>query len=91
MKPDPIIDEIRRVRHQISAECGHDPKRLLEYYLELERKLKETGEFRFADAPSTGSGAPTQSAPSGPASRSNCARVTGGQPRSPPMRVIMIA
>ena len=62
MKPDLIIDEIRRVRHEISAECGHDPKRLLEYYLELERKMKETGEFRFADAPSTGSGAPTQSA-----------------------------
>ena len=62
MKPDPIIDEIRRVRHEISAECGHDPKRLLEYYLELERKIKETGEFRFADAPSTDSAIPTQSA-----------------------------
>ena len=62
MKPDPIIDEIRRVRHQISAECGHDPKRLLEYYLKLERKMKESGEFQFADAPSTDPGTLTQSA-----------------------------
>ena len=34
----------------------------------------------------TVSGEPTYSAPSGPASCSNAARVTGGQPRSAPMR-----
>ena len=39
----------------------------------------------------TVSGEPTHSAPSGPASRSNCARVTGGHPRSAPMRVISAA
>jgi len=35
-QPDPGLEEIRRVRHEISAELGHDPKRLLEYYQELE-------------------------------------------------------
>ncbi len=49
MNPDPLIDEIRRVRHKISAECGHDPKRLVEYYLRLEEELRGTGEFQFAD------------------------------------------
>jgi hypothetical protein len=38
MKPDPIIDEIREMRHRISEECGHDPDRLVEYYRELEKK-----------------------------------------------------
>jgi hypothetical protein len=40
MIPDPPIDEIRRIRHQISAEHGHDPKRLLAYYQELQKKFE---------------------------------------------------
>lgn len=36
---DPAIEEIRAVRHQISAECGHDTKRLLAYYREIQQKL----------------------------------------------------
>lgn len=27
-----LLEEIRRVRHKISAEVGHDSKKLLEYY-----------------------------------------------------------
>lgn len=30
------LEEIRRVRHEISSELGHDPRRLLEYYRELQ-------------------------------------------------------
>jgi hypothetical protein len=30
------LEEIRRVRHEISSEVGHDPRRLLEYYRELQ-------------------------------------------------------
>ncbi len=37
MRPDPIIDEIREVRHHISEECGHDPVVLVQHYMELER------------------------------------------------------
>jgi hypothetical protein len=30
---DPTIDEIRAVRHRISEEFGHDPKKLCEHYM----------------------------------------------------------
>ena len=34
-----ILDEIRRVRHVISKEIGHDPRRITEYYANLQRAL----------------------------------------------------
>lgn len=39
---DPAIRHIRAIRHQISAEFDHDPKRLLAHYAELEEKLLAT-------------------------------------------------
>ena len=41
MKDDPVTRKIREVRHRISAECGHDPKRLVAYYMELQHKRLE--------------------------------------------------
>ena len=41
MKDDPAIKRIRDVRHQISEEHGHDPKRLVAYYMELQRQRQE--------------------------------------------------
>lgn len=38
MTTPPILDEIRRVRHEMSAEIGHDPARLVEYFAALERQ-----------------------------------------------------
>ena len=38
---DPGIDWIREVRHKISAEFGHDTKRLIEHYHELEKKYAD--------------------------------------------------
>lgn len=38
MDTDPIIDEIREVRHRISERFGRDPKRLIEHYMELQEK-----------------------------------------------------
>jgi hypothetical protein len=35
---DPIIDEIRKVRHQISEAHDHDPKKVIDYYIELQKK-----------------------------------------------------
>jgi hypothetical protein len=52
MTEDPIIGEIRRVRREISASCGHDVRWLGEHYMELERKARASGQYRFADAPS---------------------------------------
>jgi len=43
------IDEIRRIRHLISAEHGHDLNRIAEHYRELEGKLRESGQFKFAN------------------------------------------
>jgi hypothetical protein len=36
---DPTIDRIREVRHQISAEFGHDPKRVVAFYADLEKEF----------------------------------------------------
>ena len=44
MKPsrdDPVIDDIREVRHRISARFDHDPKRLVAYYIELQRRYQD--------------------------------------------------
>lgn len=34
---DPI-DRIRRVRHEISAKFDHDPQKLIEHYMELQKQ-----------------------------------------------------
>lgn len=38
--PDPVIDEIREIRHAVSARFDHDPKRLFEYYLERQKEYR---------------------------------------------------
>jgi hypothetical protein len=39
--PDPVIDEIREVRRQISSKCGHDPEQLAAYYQELQKQYAD--------------------------------------------------
>ena len=51
MKADPIIAEVRRARHRISAEFGHDVRRLCEHYMELEKKNRASGEHRYVELP----------------------------------------
>lgn len=41
IKDDPAIEQIREVRHRISAEFGHDTKRLIDHYRELEKKYAD--------------------------------------------------
>jgi len=43
------IDEIRRIRHEISAKHGHDLRKLAEYYRGVEKRLRESGRYQFAD------------------------------------------
>lgn len=38
---DPVIDEIREVRHNISARFNHDPSKLVSYYMELQKKYQD--------------------------------------------------
>ena len=48
---DEEIKIIRQVRHQISAECGHDVDRVVAYYRTVEDELRRSGEFGFAEVP----------------------------------------
>ena len=41
MKDDPTISRIREARRRISAQAGHDPKRLVEHYIRLQEKHKD--------------------------------------------------
>ena len=41
MKDDPTISGIREARHRISERCGHDPKRLVEYYMRLQEHHRD--------------------------------------------------
>lgn len=39
--PDPVIDEIREVRHRISASCDHDPAKLVAYLMQFQEQLRD--------------------------------------------------
>lgn len=41
MKEDPTIDAIRKVRHEISAAFGHDPRKLVAYYRQFQEQYRE--------------------------------------------------
>jgi hypothetical protein len=45
-----LIDEIRAVRHRISAEFGHDPEKLIAYLMKLQEEHPE----RLIRAPESG-------------------------------------
>ena len=51
MNSDPLIDEIHDIRRKISAEVGHDPRRLVAHYIEMERQMRADGKYRFVSAP----------------------------------------
>ena len=38
---DPVIDEIREIRHSISARFDHDPTRWVAYYIELQKQYQD--------------------------------------------------
>ena len=38
---DPVIDEIREVRHRISARFDHDPTQLVSFYLEMQKQYQD--------------------------------------------------
>ncbi len=50
VKDDPTITRIRKSRHSISEKFGHDPKSIVEYYVELQKKHQA----RFVDTLKTG-------------------------------------
>ena len=38
---DPVINEIREVRHRISASFGHDPAQLVSFYMEVQKQYPD--------------------------------------------------
>ena len=38
---DPVIDEIREIRHRISERFDHNPSKLVAHYMELQEQYKE--------------------------------------------------
>jgi uncharacterized coiled-coil DUF342 family protein len=43
------IVEIRRIRHEISAQFNHDPRKVVAYYRNQEKKFLQSGEFRLTE------------------------------------------
>ena len=41
MKPDPGLEATRRAREEISHEHDNDPKRLVEYFMEYQRRFSD--------------------------------------------------
>jgi hypothetical protein len=49
MNNDPIMTEIRLVRHQLSEQCGHNPSQFVKFFQELEKQhLDRLVYFRFS-------------------------------------------
>ena len=46
MKADPVIDEIRKVRDEISRECGYEPRKLVSYYKRLQKEASAASSKR---------------------------------------------
>ena len=38
---DPVIDEVREIRHRISARVDHDPAKLVEYYMKFQEQYRD--------------------------------------------------
>jgi hypothetical protein len=38
---DPVIDEVREIRHRISARVDHDPTKLVEYYMKFQEQYRD--------------------------------------------------
>ncbi|MDH3604999.1 MAG: hypothetical protein OEU26_35820 [Candidatus Tectomicrobia bacterium] len=41
MQDDPAIAKVREVRHRISKQFDHDPKKLVEHYMQLQERHKD--------------------------------------------------
>ena len=40
-RPDPVIDEIREIRHCISASYDHDPAKLVAYLMQYQEQFQD--------------------------------------------------
>ena len=47
---DKEINEVRKIRHEISARFGHDIGQLVAHYQKIEEEFRRSGEYKFADS-----------------------------------------
>ena len=47
--PNDEIADVRRIRHQISEECGHDVRKVAAYYRQIEEDLRKSDDSRFEE------------------------------------------
>lgn len=40
LKDDIAIERVREVRHRISADHGHESKKIVDYYIEMQKKYE---------------------------------------------------
>lgn len=46
-----IVKEVREIRHKISARFNHDVGQLVAHYQALEKKMRQSGKYKFVDLP----------------------------------------
>ena len=46
-----VVKEVREMRNRLSAEFGHDRSRLYAHYQEVEKQLRTSGKYKFAEPP----------------------------------------
>ena len=45
------LDEIHRIRREISVRFDHDVDKLIAHYQELEKEYRKSGKYKFVDPP----------------------------------------
>ena len=46
-----VVKEVREMRSKLSAEFGHDRSLLYAHYQEVEKELRKSGKYKFAEPP----------------------------------------
>lgn len=46
------LDEIHRIRREISTKFNHDVSKLVAHYQALEKEYRKSGKYKFVDPPS---------------------------------------
>ena len=46
-----IVKEVREIRHRISARFNHDVSQLVTHYQKIEKKMRQSGKYKFAELP----------------------------------------
>ena len=74
---DPAIDEVREVRHRISARFDHDPTRLVAFYMEMQKQYRDRASEIGKNAGRSGKPAAQPIAPADAAAAARLSLIVG--------------